>query len=510
MAYRLYEEGLRALFQVDLKAAQRLMRAALEEDSTFAMAAFYEATIGLNFNSDTLPDGQYLADVQLTAVRLARRAPEGQRLMISANLLIQRGEPEALVIAESLAVRFPNDPRALATLSQARWTIGDWAGSVHAIERAIALDSAAELNPGPVCHLCQDYSALADTYRWWDSLPVAATTLQRYLKARPDALEPWYHLAFIRARLGDSAAAYNALRRNVALSGGDPSHAKLRLDLTIGAYEDFERDVRPLLASSAPGEWSDGENLLLFALRNEGRLRDAIELHQTGWLAGFPAVPRSPNDFDTGILALEQGDARTAAAVFREKARRLQPRWSAGTRARVRTWNSTLEAMSLAAAGDTSAVRALIDSVEHWGSLSAYGRDRKAHHYLTGLMFVAQHRDEDAVREFRAAIHSPTLGFTRVNYELGRALLRLGRPNEAVGTLQSALRGEIDASNLYITRTDLHELLAQAFDATGQRDSAAFHYRAVVNAWRRADPLYQPRRARAREWLSRYGTMTLR
>ncbi|HET7372822.1 MAG TPA: hypothetical protein VFJ20_05530, partial [Gemmatimonadaceae bacterium] len=117
---------------------------------------------------------------------------------------------------------------------------------------------------------------------------------------------------------------------------------------------------------------------------------------------------------------------------------------------------------------------------------------------------AARHRDEDAVREYRAAIHSPNLGFTRVNYELGRALIRLGRPNEAVGTLQSALRGEIDASNLYITRTDLHEILAQAFDAAGQRDSAAAHYRAVVNAWRRADLLYHERRARAFEWLARY------
>jgi hypothetical protein len=74
---------------------------------------------------------------------------------------------------------------------------------------------------------------------------------------------------------------------------------------------------------------------------------------------------------------------------------------------------------------------------------------------------------------------------------------------EAVATLQSSLRGEIDASNLYVTRTDLHELLAQAFDAAGQRDSARFHYRAVVNAWRRADATYHVRRAHATDWLAR-------
>ena len=225
--------------------------------------------------------------------------------------------------------------------------------------------------------------------------------------------------------------------------------------------------MRPLLASSAPGERADGANYLLLALRNEGRLHEAIELHRTGWLPGFPAVPQNPNDYDTAILALEAGDARAAAAVFHEKARRIQPHWSSGQQARVRTWNMILEGMSLAAANDTAAVRALTDSVENWGGRSAYGRDRKAHHYLRGLMFAAQQRDEDAVREFRAAMHSPNLGFTRVNYELAATLLRLGRPREAVATLQSSLRGEIDASNLYITRTDLHERLAQAFDAAG-------------------------------------------
>jgi DNA-binding SARP family transcriptional activator/predicted Zn-dependent protease len=511
MAYRLYEEGLRAYFQRDLKGAQRLVRAALEDDSTFAMAAYYEAVIAVDLNNVTVPDGRNVNDLQLAALRLARRAPDGQRLMISANLRIQRQEPEALAMAESLAMRYPDDPRALETLGRARWTSGDWPGSVQAIERAIALDSVTDAKGSPVCHLCEDYSALAETYAWWDSLPAAARTLHRSLKARPDVASPWYWLAFISARLGDSAAAYGALRRQIALSGGDYGHSKLRIALTLGAYEDVERDVRPLLASSAEGEWSDGLNALLFALRNEGRLRDAIELHQTGWLTGFPAVPRSPNEFDAGILALERGDARAAAAIFRERARRLQPQWPPGFQARVRTWNRTLEAMALAAAGDTSAVRALIDTVEASGRRSAYGRDRKAHHYLRGLMFVARHRDEDAVTEFRAAIHSPTLGFTRVNYDLARALLRLGRASEAIATLQSSLRGEIDASNLYITRTDLHELLAQAFDAAGRRDSAAFHYRAVVNAWRRADPPYQARRALAADWLSRHpGTQASR
>jgi DNA-binding SARP family transcriptional activator/tetratricopeptide (TPR) repeat protein len=510
IAYRLYEEGLREQRGGDLGSAMRLMHAALEEDSTFAMAAYSELEIATKLGYDRLPDGRRVADAQATLLRLAQRAPDRERLLITSNILTFVEQPEALAIAESLATRFANDARAFEALSRARWNVGDWARAADAIERAIALDSLAEASGGTACHLCADFDALGEVYSWWDSLPAAARIARRYQKLKPRAQQPSFALAYIGARLGDSAAAYNAYRQNVAINGGDVSHAKLRLDIILGAYENVERDVRPLLASSAPGERADGSNYLLLALRNEGRLRDAIELHRTGWLSGFPAIPQNPNDYDTGILALESGDARAAAAIFHEKARRLDPHWSPGQQARVRTWNTTLEGMSLAAAGDTAAVRTLIDSAEHWGSRSAYGRDRKAHHYLRGLLYVVQHRDEDAVHELGAAIHSPNFGFTRVNYELAGALLRLGRPREAVATLQSSLRGEIDASNLYITRTDLHERLAQAFDAAGQRDSAAAHYRAVTNAWRKADPLYHPRRARAVEWLTRYASVEKR
>ncbi len=159
--------------------------------------------------------------------------------------------------------------------------------------------------------------------------------------------------------------------------------------------------------------------------------------------------------------------------------------------------------MALAAAGDTVAVRALADSVEMWGRASLYGRDQKAHHYLRGMVHQAGGRYEDAAREFRAAIHSPAMGFTRVNYELARCLLRLGRPREAIAALQPALRGDLESGALYLTHTELHELLAQAFDRAGVTDSAAVHYRAVVKAWYRADPEFVPRREAASRWLAR-------
>ena len=172
--------------------------------------------------------------------------------------------------------------------------------------------------------------------------------------------------------------------------------------------------------------------------------------------------------------------------------------------ARYHAWRGTLAGMAVAAAGDTAALRRMADTVQYWGERSIFGRDRRAHHYLRGLLFTAAGRDDDAIGEFQQAIYSPTLGFTRVNFELGRALMRRSRAREAVAVVAPALRGEVDAANLYVTRTELHELLAQAYDGAGVRDSAAVHYRAVVRAWANADEMFHTRRDAARTWLARH------
>jgi len=216
-----------------------------------------------------------------------------------------------------------------------------------------------------------------------------------------------------------------------------------------------------------------------------------------------------PDDVNEGILALERGDARAGAMRFvRGWEKPLGAGLSPGMVARYHAWRGTLAGMAIAAAGDTVALRRMADTVAYWGARSIYGRDRRAHHYLQGLLFTASGRDDDAIREFHEAIYSPTLGFTRVNLELGRALMRQNRAREAVAVVAPALRGEVDASNLYVTRTELHELLAQAYDRAGVRDSAAVHYRVIVRAWANADDAFHARRDAARKWLDRHELMT--
>ena len=104
----------------------------------------------------------------------------------------------------------------------------------------------------------------------------------------------------------------------------------------------------------------------------------------------------------------------------------------------------------------------------------------------------------NALVAIRSSIYSLPAGYTRENYDLARIYLRLGRPRDAVAVLQPALRGKLDASNFYLTHTEIRELLAQAWDSAGRADSASAHYldRAGVGA---GDPSYARRAAAARE-----------
>jgi len=488
LAYRLYEEGLRAYYQYDIAAAHRLMQSALAEDSTFAMAAYYLER--------SLPDGSFSIPERQRALRLAAKAPERERLLITAQILQDNQEPAAVAVAETLTTKFNNDPRSFELLSQALAQRGDWGAAVRAIERAIAMDSASEPPDRQACRLCEDFAHLANVYLWWDSLPAAERTAQRLVQARPRVHSAWDIRARLTAALGDTAALRSDLRRFHEMNPIETSPFYfLRKRILAEEYDQPIRELRELAESPRQAEATEARWLLLIALRNQGRASEVIRLAR---------IEPGPNYHAEALIAIDQGRGRAAAAILEPIARVDESRWPPGVEARLRTWNQTLYGMALAAAGDTAHLRRLADSVEYWGARSTYGRDRRAHHYLRGMLLVAEGRDADAVAELREAIHSPSHGFTRINYELGKALLRLNRPAEAVAVVRAALHGDIDGSNLYMTRTDLHELLAQLFDRLGQRDSAAVHYRAAVRAWERAEPTYQPRRDAARDWLMRY------
>jgi predicted Zn-dependent protease len=271
-----------------------------------------------------------------------------------------------------------------------------------------------------------------------------------------------------------------------------------------GDYTRADGILRDLIREGPPRAIGWQLGLLSTSLRAQGRLDEALRTTQRLRVLGQNGNPASPISRDAQLTAqilLESGHPRASAAIWDSLmvlVRNLKPPYTRGLDARGITWFLAHRAVARAAAGDTVGLEPLADSIEVIGRRSLYGRDRVIHHHVRGLLAVARGNLPEAAAQFRAAIYSPTLGFTRTNLDLARTLIALHQPSKAVGVLQSALRGVLDASNSYVSRTELHEALAQAFDQVGQPDSAAAEYRLVVSAWGAADPPFRPRLAAAK------------
>ncbi|MGQ0538371.1 MAG: hypothetical protein ACT4R6_05440, partial [Gemmatimonadaceae bacterium] len=495
IAYRLYEDGLRAFFQFDARAAHRLFRAAIKEDSTFAMATYYAWRSADGSSVDTLAD---------RAMELASRASERDRLLIMTHVGSTRYDLRAAAAAESLATRFPNDPEALL---RAGAVVRSLPQAVALLDRAIALDSAAA-GPMSVCRLCDALSVLAARYQWADSLSAAKRTLDRWTALRPADPAPWISRADLLVAERRRAEAEAALARAVELGAprGDPNEHRLIWSLRTDDVATADTICGAALATQDRAQFAKFRTPCTIALRAQGRFIEALALTREGHLPRASLVHRGlPIDrVHAAILDMEMGRPLLAAdqfqalgTTYRDTA--LPP----GVRAHGAAWHLTLEATAATEGMDTLRARRLVDSIEVIGGRSLYGRDPLLHLFVRGLLKARAQQHSAAVDDFRAAIFSPAFGYTRVSYELGRSLLALNRPEEAIPVLRAALRSGLDSAALYLTRTQVHELLAQVFDANRQPDSAAAHYALVERAWRGADPILADRYAAAKARLAR-------
>jgi DNA-binding SARP family transcriptional activator/TolB-like protein len=496
VAYRLYEEGLREMMSQNGTGARRLFEQALAEDSTFAMAAYWLARTGGAFNDPGLIRGLE------RAMRLAERASDRERLLIRAGWAAAADHPSRVAVAETLTVRYPSELEGYLYLGTGRAWGGDFLGAITPLRRVIALDSAALRvspgNPGAVvrCYACDAYRELLSVYHLLDSLPAYLRVSQEWFRRQPSSGEAATAVAnayLFTDRFVEAQAASQAV---TAVAPAVPQEGyRAQLAIRSGDLATAEAFYQTL----AEGTWAgEGWKWLTIIRRTAGKPRAGFEPARK--LRDAERAPRGAAPYNAlfeAQLWYDLGEYRRAAATFDSITR--APRDSTPSQlARNKVWTQTLRATALFAAGDTALLPALADSIEAWGQGSSYGRDRRLHHHVRGLIAEARGQYEVAASEFERAIFSPVLGYTRTNYELAKVLLRLNRPREAVRWVTPALRGPYDGANTYTTRTELLELAALAWDAAGERDSALARYRDVLRNWSGAEPPYHARLERAR------------
>ena len=497
-AYRLYEEGLRRFVAGDSAAARSLLGAALAADSNFAMAAFYFGRAARTVGERTALLGR--------AEQLARRASDRERLIIKAGWAHELGAPDLFAVAETLAVRYPDEVDGHFYAGASAVLEGRFTAALPYLNRVIRMDSLGLRGTVAACTACDAFLYLVAAYQFMDSLPQAIREARRWTRLQPRSPRGWQTLSDVLEQGGQPTEAL-AAQRTYASLGMTPDGGLTLLalhHLRAGRYDEAERILRQLAQSGDSLIQADGVWYTAISLRQRGRLADALAEARRFRRAAPDAGPfaRAPmwNASMEAQVLFELGQYPKAAALF-DSIARIPGFDLPAVRARNGAWTLTHVATTRAAAGDTSRLGWLADTIESLGAATGRGRDRRLHHHVRGLLWLARGRPSEAVTAFERAIYSPTLGYTRTNYELARLYLRLDRPRDAVAILQPAFRGSLEASNLYVTRTELHELLAQAHERAGTRDSAATHYAAVVDAWRDAEPQFKVRWAAARDRL---------
>lgn len=484
-AYRLYEEGLRIFYDGDASIAYRLFKAALVEDSTFPMAAYY------TWRTATLAGLRHEPEAYERLRRLARRGTERERLFIEGTIAAALVDVSALAVAETLATRYPSEPDAHLLLGSVRSTLGDYGGAIESARLVRTMEARVAVE-APQCRACDAYYIEIGALISMDSLAKAEQMAREWIRAYPRSLAARARLADVLERVGrlDEAAAVVEASDSVATTPrlGDPRPNIYAI--RAGRFAEVDERLRSGLQGT-PEEAASARWLLLISLRNQGRFAEALAL------ASQPASRAMLPQQALGHALFETGRYSDAIAYFDSLSRSGSNFRSTGMQARSRTWSLAHLATALAATRDTARLARVVADLERTGAGSLYGRDRRLHHYGRGLLLSIRGDPGGAVAELRKSIWSVTEGFTRENYELGRLLIRSGRAAEAVAILAPALRGSIDASNYYVTRTELHELLGQAYLGIGRRDSAAAEFMAVAAAWSNADPTYRARAAEA-------------
>lgn len=498
VARRLYTEGTDRYLAGDPREGARLFVAALADDSTCAMCAYYAALAYRNF--DDAAAGRMLQ----VAMRLADHVSEPERLLIHYRWADATNSLRRSVVAESLVTRYAYWPEAQMAAAEAANMDGHWLAAAAHLRRAIAAQPLPDSAADGACRGCSAQLLLINVYEAADSLPAALRVAQGLMRTHPHSRLAWLELSHVLSESGRYEEARAAMDTSTRYASGtyDDAIEHAQIEIRAGNFSVADRLLTTLAQTGNDNSRFAALWYLVISLRAQGRLHEALELAEGPMRRGETASTQGIGEAEIaeGQILFELGQYRRAAVIFTRE--EFPPdsfaRAAVGRVARQRAWTLTHAGSALAAAGDTIALSALVDTVKWWGARSGFGRDPRLYHYLAGLMWMARGRPDSAAVAFRLAVTSETQGFSRVNVELARALLMLGRPRDAIPLLEHPLGGALEAGNFYITRTELQRTLARTYDAASRPDSAVVYYRAVLRAWRHADAELQPEIQRTR------------
>jgi serine/threonine-protein kinase len=478
-ALKSYLEGEVLFRRSQFQSAAEAYARAIEADSTFALARY---RLGLSrwwfwsYMSGSLPD-----PMQTDVGPIVDQLPAHEAAIVRANLLRQQDLRAARELLEVEARRHPDDAETWHELGELYYHDGGPAlvppeAAERAFARAIELDSTFTL---PYMHRIEHAISTGDTAG-------AARLLDAFTRLAPESpYAAWYRLVNGFA-FGDAtarSAVLDTLKTNdLFWLGGTLRGQRCCWELAGQVF----RKVR------ARGERRpEATRELFWVSLAQGKAREAL-----GWVDD-PFMPEESkglmlqmlDDLGVPIPAARLDSALTLDATDSVDTARLFYVGSyAASRARWQVLRGSLErlqsrARRLRATGDSSeagfteAVRQALEGYAWWR--------RGQRDNALRLLERSQPRAVGGWARARVNI--------RLRWWLGRLLMEMGRPREALPYFESLATTSLPAD---YERGRIYEQL-------GMGDQAREAYTLFLARWRQADPMFQPMIQEARAALQR-------
>jgi tetratricopeptide (TPR) repeat protein len=464
--------------RADFEGALESYRAALQADSSLALAAYRR--LALTPLLPPLPPDS-LDRWHAGAERLPDRLPEPHATILRARLGFVEDERGSVQLLERTVAARPRDAEAWYGLGEMHLRRGAPLDAERALARAVTLDSLH----GPACVRLLQVQ--------FGEHPAAAENARRIARCLPAVRggPRETSLRLLGGVVGGGAPRAAAL---AALDTVPVVHVTEVLGyLSHPALWDAQGEVlvrrrdRPEVGAEEAAFWT----ALLYQNRlHRGRLEEALriledrrlsaldraELTYAAVNAGLP-VPRAA--FDRYLGPASVGEGEDFRNFYMGAAAMEEERWDDYATALRRLER---DASRFAAVGDQYAF-----TLASFGGKALRAQVIRSRGTLDGA-FTAL---EDA--HARTLHTGPGLNST-IAYWLGELSLERGRPWEALDFFTAAERRSVAA-----------EAIARAYERFGDREAARDFYAWLPVAWRDADPALQPRVEEARRAVARLG-----
>jgi DNA-binding SARP family transcriptional activator/TolB-like protein len=486
-AFQHFVRAMQAAQEGRTHEAYRELDAAIALDSGFVTAVHARVDWALATGESDLADR-----LRGVLARSGDRSSEFDRLQTDVLDALYRGESErSEAMARQLVRRFPRDPRAYGVLNGCSAIRGN-SRPPNPCGRPLSHSIRSLWRPG--------------RGRARRVLDTGTSRASRHRRAngRRQSVRRGGGSSCSRTRRrrgrcwpASCRTANGTVKRSTPFSGRSRSPAAIRRRSTCGRASLSSRQddtvdslVRSWLASESPQLRASAYDLRVLLLRERGELRasnvalDRAEAAMPN--AGVQTVLVRGNNL--GRL----GEYAAAALLYERSAHgpRLETREfpPAGTASRGFCWHHALLADAIAPSGDTVRLRGLADTLAVGCAKSFFGRDRRLHHHVRGLLAMLQGRWFDAEAELQQARWGVAESWTRSNVALAKTEMSLNQPRAALAALRDAYASPLDGMGRYQPRSELDLLMAQAFRKAGEADSARVYEGYVRRAWRNADP----------------------